>query len=213
MAPSDALSAIANLDAAAGLSRVGGNKKLYLKLLRQFVEQQGQFVAHISEAQAKGDTPLAERLAHTLNGVAGNIGATQVRFAAGALEKCIRDGAPMTDVVAARQHVAASLDPLVVELQAALSRVTSDARTHDATPTAAAPLPESREVAARLTTLLSDLDPGAADFVETNQAALRPLFGDVAWPDFEKLVEGYAFADAQARLEQAVKMASKESLT
>jgi len=213
MAPSDALSAIANLDAAAGLSRVGGNKKLYLKLLRQFVEQQGQFVTHISEAQAKGDTPLAERLAHTLKGVAGNIGATQVQFAAGALEKCIRDGALMTDVAAARQHVAASLDPLVVELQAALNRVTSDARTHDATPTAAAPLPESREVAARLTTLLSDLDPGAADFVETNQAALRPLFGDVAWPDFEKLVEGYAFADAQARLEQAVKMASKESLT
>jgi hypothetical protein len=26
-----------------------------------------------------------------------------------------------------------------------------------------------------------------------------------AWPQFEKLVQGYAFADAQAQLEQALK--------
>ena len=56
-----------------------------------------------------------------------------------------------------------------------------------------------------MTALLSELDPGAADFVETNRAALRPLFGDGTWPEFEQLVQGYAFADAQARLEQALR--------
>ena len=61
-----------------GLSRVGGNRKLYLKLLRQFIEQQGPAVEQITEALARGDIALAERLAHTLKGVAGNIGATQV---------------------------------------------------------------------------------------------------------------------------------------
>ena len=46
---------------------------------------------------------------------------------------------------------------------------------------------------------------GAADFVETNHAALRPLFDSAAWPEFEKLVRGYAFADAQAQLDHALK--------
>ena len=56
-----------------------------------------------------------------------------------------------------------------------------------------------------MTTLLSELDPGATDFVEANHAALRPLFGDGMWPEFEKLVQNYGFADAQAQLDQAVR--------
>ena len=63
---------------------------------------------------------------------------------------------------------------------------------------------QSREAAAQLTKLLSEFDPGAVDFIEANQAALRPLFAGEAWPRFEKLVQGYAFADAQTQLEQAM---------
>ena len=62
----------------------------------------------------------------------------------------------------------------------------------------------TREAAAQLATMLADLDPGAADFVETNQAVLRPLFADGGWAEFERLVEGYSFSDAQARLAQAL---------
>ncbi len=41
---SDELPSVAGLDTKDGLSRVAGNRKLYLKLLRQFVEQQGPTV-------------------------------------------------------------------------------------------------------------------------------------------------------------------------
>ena len=64
---------------------------------------------------------------------------------------------------------------------------------------------QSREAAARLIKLLSEFDPDAVDFIEVNRAALHPLFNDGKWPQFEKLVQGYAFADAQAQLEQALK--------
>jgi hypothetical protein len=64
---------------------------------------------------------------------------------------------------------------------------------------------QSRDAAAKLALLLSESDPGAADFVETNQAALRPLFGGGTWPEFEKLVDGYEFADAQELLQRALK--------
>ena len=193
---------VANLDSDAGLARVGGNRKLYLKLLREFAEHQGAVVARITEAQAAGDTKTAERLAHTLKGVAGNIGATHVQSAAAALERCLRDGASQKDVEAAKQKVAAALDPLVAQLRTAADGVASPRETPATTPTE---LPQSREAALRLTALLSEFDPGAADFVEANHAALRPLFDNAGWPEFDKLVHGYAFADAQARLEQALK--------
>ena len=64
---------------------------------------------------------------------------------------------------------------------------------------------QSREAAAQLAKLLSEFDPGAADFIEANHAAVRPLFAGDGWPQFEKLVQSYSFADAQARLEQALK--------
>jgi hypothetical protein len=55
-----------------------------------------------------------------------------------------------------------------------------------------------------LLALLSELDPAASDFLATNRAALRPLFSDDAWPQFERLLADYSFAEAQTRLEEAL---------
>ncbi len=200
--PIEALPSIEGLDAKDGLARVAGNQKLYLKLLRQFAEQQGPSVEQIATALARGDTALAERLAHTLKGVAGNIGAKPVQAAAGALEKLIRDQAAAAATESALRQVAVALDPLLAGLQSSLTA------PEPATPlpTAAAPVDpaQTRAAAAQLTKLLSEFDPGAVEFIEANQAALRPLFPGDAWPQFEKLVQGYAFADAQVQLEQAL---------
>jgi two-component system sensor histidine kinase/response regulator len=198
------LPSIAGLDTKDGLSRVSGNHKLYVKLLRQFVEQQGPAVDEITVALAKGDTALAERLAHSLKGVAGNIGATRVQSAAGLLEKSIRDLATPRDVESAKEQVAAALDPLTTHLRSVLDRTAPESPRPSTMTTPANPA-QSLEAAARLTTLLSELDPGATDFVEANHAALSPLFGDGMWPEFEKLVQNYAFADAQVQLDQAVR--------
>jgi two-component system sensor histidine kinase/response regulator len=198
------LPSIAGLDTKDGLSRVSGNHKLYLKLLRQFVEQQGPAVDEITGALAKRDTALAERLAHSLKGVAGNIGATDVQSAAGVLEKSIRDRATSKDVEFAKEQVASALDPLTTHLRSVLDRTATESPRPSTTTTPANPA-RSLEAAAQLTTLLSELDPGATDFVEANHAALRPLFGDGMWPAFEKLVQNYGFADAQAQLDQAVR--------
>ena len=37
-----------------------------------------------------------------------------------------------------------------------------------------------------------------------NRDALRPLFDAAGWSEFDTLVQGYAFADAQSRLEHAL---------
>jgi two-component system sensor histidine kinase/response regulator len=209
--PDDAFPSITGLDTTDGLSRVGGNRKLYLKLLRQFVEQQTRVVEEINDALARRDAALAERVAHTLKGVAGNIGAKAVQMAAGELEKLIRANASAANVDSAKRHVEAALNPLIGSLRSAVYPAASQTPAESSAPTRVNP-EQSRDAAMHLTKLLSEFDPGATDFIEANGAALRPLFGDGTWPQFEKLVQGYAFADAQAQLEEVIKTSLPKSL-
>jgi signal transduction histidine kinase/CheY-like chemotaxis protein/HPt (histidine-containing phosphotransfer) domain-containing protein/HAMP domain-containing protein len=202
-ASQEALPSIAGLDTNDGLSRVGGNQKLYVKILRQFAGQQGPSADQVADALAKGDHSLAERLAHTLKGVAGNIGAAGVQSAAAALERTIRDRSTPDEVERARQQLKAVLEPLASAVRTALGTPGPEASASVQPGTPASP-GQSREAAARLATLLSDSDPAAGEFVEANCGTLSPLFDAAGWSEFETLVQGYAFADAHARLARAL---------
>ncbi len=73
------------IDTRVGLSRMLGKTSFYLKQLRTFAEHQAGFVERFHEAEAD---PVAQtRLAHTLKGLAGNIGATDLQAAAAILEQ------------------------------------------------------------------------------------------------------------------------------
>src|SRR4029077_12556361 len=117
-APQEELPTIAGLDTNDGLSRVGGNRKLYAKILHQFAEQQSPAADQVADALATGDHALAERLAHTLKGVAGNIGATGVQSAAAALERAIRDRSNAEEVERVRQRLGVVLEPLATGIRA-----------------------------------------------------------------------------------------------
>jgi len=82
---------IYGVDVAGGIKRVAGNKRLYRDLLVQFAAKQGDAGAQISVAIGNGDRQLAERIAHTVKGVAGNIGLGQVFTIAEKLERAIRE--------------------------------------------------------------------------------------------------------------------------
>jgi signal transduction histidine kinase/DNA-binding response OmpR family regulator len=201
--PANELPSVAGLDTKDGLARVAGKWALYLRLLRQFVEEQSPAPEQITSALSRSDSALAERLAHNLRGVAGSIGARQVQSAAGTLEKLIRAKAMPRELDSAKNQVTAALDPLITRLKEVLPAPAPEARKQAVTSSPIDPA-KSREAAAELLRLLSDSDPGAGDFIETNSTVLRHLFGDEGWSQFEKLVRDYSFATAQMRLEQAV---------
>jgi CheY-like chemotaxis protein len=77
------------LDAAGAMARMGG-KDLYLSMLAKFIPSQGQAVQSIQDALAVNDRATAERLAHTLKGVAASVGATSLAESASQLEQAIR---------------------------------------------------------------------------------------------------------------------------
>ena len=90
-ASTEALPNIEGVDLADGLRRVGGNARLYRELLLKFAAKNSDVDLQISAALQSGDVKMAERIAHTVKGVAGNIGIKQIQFAAEKLEKAIRD--------------------------------------------------------------------------------------------------------------------------
>ena len=114
-----ALSGIIGLDPAAGLRRVMGNRRLYESLLREFVRAHGNSAHEIDGYLRRGDLATARRIAHTLRGVAGGIGATAVHTAATALEHALRDG-DQADGAERVRALHAVLDPLAAALHARL---------------------------------------------------------------------------------------------
>ena len=109
---------IEGIDIAGGLKRVAGNKRLYRSLLEQFAAKQADAAAQIAEALRSGDRALAERLAHTVKGVAGNIGIGKVQETAGKVEKAIREGD--ASVPALLAELESALGPQVQAIRSAL---------------------------------------------------------------------------------------------
>jgi hypothetical protein len=94
------------------------------------------------------------------------------------------------------------LEPLATAIRAALGTTGSNASP--VPPAAPADPARSMELAAQLAALLSDADPAAGEFIEAHRDALRPLFDAGGWSEFDTLVQGYAFTDAQSRLEHVL---------
>src|SRR5262249_36651948 len=106
------------------------------------------------------------------------------------------------EIEKSKRELKSVLDPLCEGLGAALKGSKPETSVTSATKVEPA---QARAAGLQLAKLLSEFDPGSADFIETNQAPLRSLFGADRWPQFEKLVQNYSFVDAQAQLEQALK--------
>jgi PAS domain S-box-containing protein len=199
------LPVIEGLDTAQGVRRVAGNEALYLRLLRQFVESQGDAAGKIGESLRAGERATAERLAHTVKGVAGNLAAGPVQAAAGALEKAIRDGAEPARIEALRSGMAEALDRLVSALQPLLS---SSAPPDDGSLLPSAPPPadlaQLRPVVERWARLLAECDAASLDDLERERDLLHALFGDAGTlATFTRQVKAYDFEGGLESLRRA----------
>ena len=111
---------IPGLDTQAGLSRMGGNLPGYLALLAKFRVNQGGAAQAVAEALSAADWPTAERLAHTLKGVAGAIGAAALEEKAKRLETLLRERGDLAQVEGVRQETAVELAAVCARLDQAL---------------------------------------------------------------------------------------------
>lgn len=145
----------------SALSRLGGNQKLYQKLLVNFCNNHQNDIKEILQAIELGELITAERMVHTIKGAAGNIGALEVFTDAGSLEDVFRG------------NTLENVEPLIKQLEKSLELVftsisfweekgvETSSSEHDGTNVA--PLMTSLEELAKL---LSDNDLAAGDYLD-----------------------------------------------
>ena len=79
------------IDVTSGLNRVLGNKKLYREVVLKFCSTYAQATNDIHNFIANDDISTALRLAHSIKGTAGNIGAGELQMAAAVVESALRE--------------------------------------------------------------------------------------------------------------------------
>ena len=107
---------IAGLDVRTGLARMMGKQKLYVTMLRKYAAGQKNCPQAIRDALAEGDWATAQRAAHTLKGVSGNIGATDIPGYADAVEHALRDQRPQAEI----EQTLSQLEPPLAALIGAI---------------------------------------------------------------------------------------------
>ena len=89
----DALPAgLAGIDIESGLKAVGGNRNLYRKLLVDFYSDHRKDGQAIRDALDEDNLEMATRIAHTIKGVSGTIGAAALQEDAKNLEAALKTG-------------------------------------------------------------------------------------------------------------------------
>nr|WP_315190590.1 response regulator [uncultured Albidiferax sp.] len=167
--PAQSLPTIEGLDTALGLRQMLGRESLYLSMLAKFATGQRDVLVRIAAA-LPDDRATAERLAHTLRGLAGSLGATELQGDATALETAIRQHQSRADIDGLIKACAVRLDPLVAALAAQLPGLQDGPGS---APAGAFDAEQFQAVRSRLMGLLAEDDPRAADVWRDHASLLR----------------------------------------
>ncbi len=184
-------------DILGALSRVTGNKKLYRNLLGKFVAGQENAPIQIQEALRQGDNALAERMAHTIKGVAGNIGATGVQGVAANLERAIRQGEPTDRVQEMLRDLSVALGEAIAEIRRALDAATPIAQVR---PAQNANPELLRTLLGKLARLIEENDAEALDCLESIHAQMPEPPAGKAHAELESSLAAYDFEKAMKSL-------------
>ena len=160
---------IEGIDVQGGLQRVAGNARLYRDLLARYVDGQRETVQKIRAALSVGDRVLAERIAHTLNGVSGNIGAGEAQAAAREAEGAIARNLDEGQVDAALLRLSEALESTIARVGEALEAATPE-RGPAALPADPAAV---RQALGRLTRYAEESDSEAFDYLQSVRGVLR----------------------------------------
>lgn len=190
------------LDTERGLCRCGGRAGLYRTILQRFACEQGTTAEEIARLWRAGDRVGATRLAHTLKGVAGTVGADAVAACAAHLQQALEalQADPRAPPALEENPQWRALRDALVPLAADLIRVLG--------PPPSMPVPAAADAAgwppdtARFAGWLEAGDAAALAWPIEHEARLHAVLGDAYGP-LRRAVEAFDFEAALAYLRQA----------
>jgi signal transduction histidine kinase/DNA-binding response OmpR family regulator len=185
----DLPSGIDGLDMVGGLRRVRGKQPLYLSMLGKFVAGQKSVAAEILKALEDNIWDTAERLAHTLKGVSGTIGATGLQQLAEKLETAIKERRP-------REEIDACLDQLKIVLACLITQLEQQLPAERVNTAVTVDQGKLKVVCDMLAAMLADDDAEAVDVLDANADLLHAAFPS----HYRKIDDGMRSFDFEAAL-------------
>ena len=194
-----ALRAVQGLDVDTGLARTLNKPDFYISMLRKFVLSQVDVVLHIRASLEQADTGNAMLLAHTLKGLAGNLGAMRLFDSAELLETLLYNGCDSALLAQTLETTRALLQRLVQSLQQIPGFVQARTlRPEDALSPQDRQL--AQEILQEIKTCLQDNNASALELWETHAGILRPGFAQ--WAALEAAISAFEFECALELLER-----------
>ncbi len=192
------IAALPGINSEKGLKQTQQNLSLYIKLLNKTAHNQAEFINQYQQALEQGDWQGAERLAHTLKGVSGSIGAQDLYLAATQLEK---DAKVQQQIDAHWQQVCEYFTEMMQGLQQWLAA--KDANKAEKTNAVDhAQVQQVQKVLATLMEQLAEFDTEVVDTLEKNRDLLKQVGHESDVIQLEKTVESYDFEAALHQLKQ-----------
>jgi HPt (histidine-containing phosphotransfer) domain-containing protein len=188
------------LNVGEGLERLMGDDVLYLQLLRRFRRDYGGAAAQIRALLAQGDRHGAQRMAHTLKGAAGMIGAQELHHLAG-----VSEAGCGTSGLAAHAGLEL-LDGALATLLTLINARLDDSIEPSGAATQAVPLtgPEARRLIAHLAHLLDDGNGEAIDVLERSATMLAASLGVAVFQEVAAAAHEFDFEAALEALQPAL---------
>ncbi|NOR51986.1 MAG: response regulator, partial [Gammaproteobacteria bacterium] len=115
------LDKLVGIDTNNGLLMTMNDHELFHNLLTWFYDDQRRFEENFNNALKSDDSQAATRMAHTLKGNSGSIGATKIQKAAERLEILCTENSSNTEILSALQEVMEELIPVLNGLEKFLS--------------------------------------------------------------------------------------------
>jgi two-component system, sensor histidine kinase and response regulator len=196
-AASDPFGHLPGINQNAGLAATGGNQKLYARLLMKFRTSEGDFAARFVSALSDTDPKAAERLAHTLKGNAGNMGAVEVQSAADELELACRSGASAESLQPLLDRVVVSLAVVLAGLDRLESKDTEEATPASASLNGDQIMP----LLLQLRKFIDESDSEAGDLAERVESQLRGTAAEAQMSDVTAALEEFDFDRAIVALD------------
>jgi HPt (histidine-containing phosphotransfer) domain-containing protein len=181
-------------DLTGGLRRTAGNLALHRQLLNSLANTQASASRRVQEALNSNDTLEAQRIAHTVKGVAANLGATALAEAAGQLDRALQsDGSWQEPLV----HFDRTLRQSVATIRSLQAAAKEPSPRPAAASTGREPGPADLE---RLATLLAAGDGDALELFRRLQPDLATLLGEAAVAAMAAHLERFALEAAHREL-------------
>ena len=188
------------LDTVEATARVLGNGALYLRMLRRFGDDHPPAATPIRAALDSGDLNLAHRLAHTLKGSAGMIGAHRLHAHASALEQRLRVAG--ADAASELDQVEHDLRDVLLAVQRLLDGQPVMGHDSPTTPAVKVPL-ASAALLGQLAVLLDTGDGAALDLLAQSAPALKAALGATGFSEVMLAANAFDFEAALAALRGA----------